>query len=80
MKNGITDLRNHLFETLERLKDPDPKSPMDTETAESVCLVAKRLIETAQVEIEFRRLTGQTAVGSEFLELPSEPKKLAKAS
>lgn len=69
MKNNISDLRNHLFEVIERLKDPEPQSPMDTETAETICLAAKRLIEIARVEIEFWELTDSKA-GNEFLQIP----------
>lgn len=58
MKNGMADLRNHLFEVLERLKDPDPKTAIDGDTAEAICLVAKRLLESAEVEIKYRQLVG----------------------
>lgn len=53
MKNTMADLRNHLFEVLERLKDPDPATPMDVPTAESIVNVAKTLIDSARVENEY---------------------------
>lgn len=40
MKNKITDLRNHLFETIESLKAPD--HPMEVQRA-------KAIYETAQI-------------------------------
>lgn len=76
MKNSITDLRNHLFDVIERLKDPDEKTPIDCETAEVICLAAKRLIETAEVEIKFRQLTGRENESSDFLCLPPVAQKL----
>jgi hypothetical protein len=54
MKNTLTDLHNHLFETLEALKDPE--SPMDVERARAVCHVADMLIESAKVELKFMEL------------------------
>lgn len=75
MKNSIVDLRNHLFEVIERLKDPDPKTPMDCETAEAICLAAKRLIETAEVEVKFRTMLGKQQEASDFLGL-SEARNL----
>lgn len=37
MKNQLTDLRNHLFATLEALQDDD--KPMDIERAKAICQV-----------------------------------------
>jgi hypothetical protein len=51
MKNKMTDLRNHLFETLEALKDKD--QPMEIERAKAVSHVAQVLINSAKVEIQF---------------------------
>lgn len=50
-KNKMSDLRSHLFETLEALKD-DAK-PMDVDRARAVCEVAQALINTAKVEVQF---------------------------
>lgn len=57
-KNKITDLRNHLFETIEALKDPD--KPMDVKQAHAICAAAKVLIDTARVEVDFMRTVGET--------------------
>lgn len=70
MKNKLTDLRGHLFDVIERLKDPKAEAPLDTKTAEAICLAAKRLIETADVELRFREQLGKDgAIASDFLEV-----------
>lgn len=56
MKNKIDDLRNHLFETLEALKDKD--EPMDLDRARAVADVARVIVDTAKVEVEFAKVTG----------------------
>lgn len=63
-KNKIDDLRNHLFEALEQLKDPE--KPMEIERARAIANIAKGIIESAKVEVDFLRVTGQTA-GSGFI-------------
>jgi hypothetical protein len=45
-KNKMSDLRDHLFETLEALKDEE--KPMDIDRANAVCQVASQLIESAK--------------------------------
>lgn len=67
MKNKMEDLRNHLFETLEALKDKD--DPMDISRARAVSEVAGRLIDSAKVEVEYIRATGQSE-GSQFMPAP----------
>ncbi len=47
----MTDLRNHLFEVMESLKDED--KPMDLERAKAVIGVAQVLVATAKVEVQF---------------------------
>lgn len=66
MKNKMTDLRNHLFETLEALKDED--KPMDLARARAISEVASKIIDSAKVEVEFMEMCG--ADGSEFFETP----------
>lgn len=51
MKNKMTDLRNHLFATLEALQDQD--KPMDIERAKAIADVAKVLVDSAKVEVMF---------------------------
>ena len=67
MQNKMTHLRNHLFETLEMLKDQD--NPMDLERAKVISDVAQTLINSAKVEVDFIKATEQTEVGSEFFEV-----------
>lgn len=56
-KNKMEDLRNHLFETLERLKDDDDLA-MDIHKAEAIGKVAQTIIDSAKVEVDFLRVTG----------------------
>ena len=56
MKNKIDDLRNHLFETLEALKDED--KPMDLDRAKAVADVARVIVESAKVEVAFMQVIG----------------------
>lgn len=49
-KNKLSDLRDHLFETLEMLKDPE--KPMDIARAKAVANVAQVIINSATVEVK----------------------------
>ena len=76
-KNKLKDLRNHLFETIESLKDDE--KPMEIERAQAVAEVAQTIINSAKVELQFLELTGQESQ-SEFLgPLQAEPKALPAA-
>jgi hypothetical protein len=72
MKNTIADLRNHLFETIEALKDEE--KPMDVERAKQVCNVARALIDSAKVEVKYLELTGQQT-GTAFFPAPTPIEK-----
>lgn len=54
--NKIDDLRNHLFATLEALADKD--DPMDLDRARAVADVAKVIVDSAKVEVQFLQVTG----------------------
>lgn len=56
MKNKIDDLRNHLFETLEALKDEE--KPMELARARAIADVARVIVESAKVEVNFLSVTG----------------------
>jgi hypothetical protein len=56
MKNRIDDLRNHLFETLEGLKDEE--KPLDLGRAKAIADVARVIVDSAKVEVEFLKVTG----------------------
>jgi hypothetical protein len=65
-KNKITDLRDHLFETIEALKDPE--KPMDVKRAQAISAVAQAIIGTAKLEVQYlRMIKGEDGV-SEFIE------------
>lgn len=70
MKNKIDDLRNHLFEALEALKDKD--EPMDLDRARAIAEVAKVIVDSAKVEVDFLKVTG--AVHSTGFLPDGEPK------
>ena len=67
MKNKVEDLRNHLFETIERLKDGD--TTMDVQRAKVIADVAQTIINSAKVEIEFHDKVSGTRP-TEFWERP----------
>ncbi|MGB3432410.1 hypothetical protein [Achromobacter sp.] len=56
---NIDALRDHLFATLAALRDPE--KPMDIDRAKAVSDVAQTIINSAKVEVDFMRQTGQTA-------------------
>lgn len=75
MRNKIEDLRNHLFETLEALKDKD--KPMELDRAKAVAEVAKVIVDTAKVEVDFVRVSGGRGTGfipDDQLPAPLKPK------
>jgi hypothetical protein len=61
MQNRIDDLRNHLFATLEGLRDKE--NPMDIERAKAISNVANSIIETAKVEVKYLDLVGGKGTG-----------------
>jgi hypothetical protein len=67
MPNNITELRKHLFETLEALKRKD--NPMEVDRAKAISQVAQTIIDSARVEVKFSEITGQETA-SEFLPQP----------
>ena len=73
-KNKLSDLRNHLFETLEALKDTD--HPMDIERALAVSEVAQVIINSAKVEVEMVKAVSASSVGSSFFDITEETRKL----
>ncbi len=71
-KNRIDDLRDHLFETLEALKDKD--EPMELDRAKAVADVARVIIDSAKVEVEFAKVANEATGGwaaSAFLPAPA---------
>lgn len=73
MKNKLSDLRNHLFETIEKLKDGD----MEVSKAKTIADVAQVIINSAKVEVDYLNATGRVQ-GTGFLEdLPAIPARPA---
>ncbi len=66
MNNKMTDLRNHLFATLEALQDPD--KPMDIERAKAVAEVGKVLVDSAKVEVMFLKVMDGDGKSTGFIE------------
>lgn len=61
MKNKIEDLRNHLFATLEDLRDKE--QPLDIERAKAIATVAQVIVDSAKAENAFLEITGSTGSG-----------------
>lgn len=74
MKNKINDLRDHLFEMLEKLKDPETEVDLDRMRLGTD--IAQTIINSAKVEVDFLRVAGG-GKGSGFI--PEEPKALPSA-
>lgn len=77
-KNKISDLRDHLFATLEALSDPE--KPMEIGRARAISEVAQTIIDSARVEVELVKAVGASAPGSgRFFDLPEEDRDVRKA-
>jgi hypothetical protein len=67
-RNKISDLRDHLFETLEALKDRD--KPMDLDRARAISEVAQTVINSAKVEVDLLKAVSASSPGTAFFDLP----------
>lgn len=67
-KHDIKELRKHLFDTIEALKDPD--KPLELDRAKAISQVAGVIIDSARVEVQYIKATG-AAAESDFL-VPGE--------
>lgn len=63
MKNSIEDLRNHLFETIEAIKNDE----MDLDKARAITEVSQVLVNSAKVEVDFLKTVGGLGFGSGFI-------------
>jgi hypothetical protein len=69
-KNKIEDLRDHLFDTLAALKDPD--TPMDINRAKAIANVANSIIHSAKIEADMIKVLGAKS-GTGFIPtIPTE--------
>lgn len=71
MKNKLSDLRNHLFATLEALQDQD--KPMDLQRAKAIADVAQTVINSAKLEVDFLRTMDATPTRGGFFEHEEPP-------
>jgi hypothetical protein len=68
MKNKIEDLRNHMFEALERLADDDIMDNPELREKElkrsmAIAEVGKVIVEIAKAEVAFMRITDAPGTG-----------------
>jgi hypothetical protein len=75
MKNKIDDLRNHLFATLEALRDEE--KPMDLDRAREIANVGRVIVESAKVEVDFLKATGERQ-STGFLPIEDDEKPAPK--
>jgi hypothetical protein len=68
MRNKIEDLRNHLFEQLERLNDEDCNVEQEVEKAKAMAAIGAVIVDSAKAEISFIRATGSLS-GTGFIQL-----------
>jgi hypothetical protein len=66
MNNKMTDLRNHLFATLEALQDKD--APMDLDRARAIAEVGQVLVDSAKVEVMFLKVMDGDGKSTGFIE------------
>lgn len=59
----IQDLRKHLFDTIEGVKN----GTMDVTKAKTIADTAQVVINTAKVEVEFMRMRGKDSHGTGFV-------------
>ena len=63
-KNKMSDLRNHLFATLEALQDTE--KPMEPERARTIASVGQTIINAAALELKAQEILGETTVENFF--------------
>ena len=75
-RNKISDLRDHLFETLEALKDTE--KPMELDRAKAICEVSQTIINAAKVEVDLVKAVGGDAPRGGFFNLPEESRDMPR--
>lgn len=79
MKNKLSDLRDHLFVALENLAEAEGEDlEKAVKKADAVSNVAKVIVESAKVEVDYMRHVGGLVEGSAFIE--SKPALPAKGA
>ncbi|MCS6499000.1 hypothetical protein NYD60_03125 [Burkholderia thailandensis] len=74
----ITDMREHLMQTLAALRDRD--NPMDVDRARAVAQVAGVLVDSAKVEVDYIKATGAAGESLFISPLNSDPERLLNGS
>jgi hypothetical protein len=70
----ITDMREHLMQTLASLRDRE--NPMDVDRARAVAQVAGVLVDSAKVEVDYIKATGAQGDSLFISPLNSDPTRL----
>jgi hypothetical protein len=73
-KNKIEDLRNLLFEQIEKLMDPDCDMEKEVFKSKSITSLASVIIESAKVEIDFIKMHGNEGTGTGFIPVEKQLK------
>lgn len=69
-RNKINDLRNLLFEQIEKMMDPECDLGTEKEKAEVICKLAQVIVMSAKVEVDFFKASGYDAgLGTGFIPL-----------
>ncbi|WP_342705197.1 hypothetical protein OHZ10_29405 [Burkholderia arboris] len=74
----ITDIREHLMQTLAALRDRE--NPMDVDRARAVAQVAGVLVDSAKVEVDYIKATGATGDSLFISPLNSDPERLLNST
>lgn len=73
----ITDMREHLMQTLAALRDRE--NPMDVDRARAVAQVAGVLVDSAKVEVDYIKAAGATGDSLFISPLNNNPDRLLTA-
>lgn len=72
--NKINDLRDHLFEVIEKLKDGE----IDIDKAVAIKDVAQVIVNSAKVEVDYLKVTDQSKSDSDYFKpVTGDLKKIA---
>jgi hypothetical protein len=75
VKNKLTHLRDHLFESIEMLKSGE----MEFDKAQAINGLAQTLVASAKVEVDYIKQVGGISDRSDFIEGSSAPAPLRLA-
>lgn len=76
-KNKLSDLRDHLFEVIEGLKDAE--KPMALDRAKAICDVGQTLINVAKVEVDLvRAMDGRAPGRLAFFDISEESREVPR--